>query len=90
MSSPAIEAFLARLYTDEALLRSFLQSPDETARSAGLDDEAIAALHDIDPDGLVMAARSYRAKRAHHHPKPGRTARWWSALGRRVVGVPRP
>lgn len=89
MSSPALEAFLARLYTDEALLRSFLQSPDEIAGAAGLDSDAIAALREIDPDGLVMAARSYRAKRAHLRPQPGRAARWWSALRRCAVGMPR-
>ena len=64
MSTPALEAFLALLYTDEAVLAAFLKSPEETARTAGLDSETIAALQALDRDGLVMAARSFRAKRA--------------------------
>ena len=63
MSSPAFEAFLARLYTDEALLAAFLREPGETARGAGLDAASVAALCAIDRDGLTMAARSFRAKR---------------------------
>ena len=75
MSSPALEAFLARLYTDEALLAAFLKSPDATARAAGLDGETVAALRSVEPDGLVMAARSFRAKRASR-PKAGRLHRF--------------
>lgn len=86
MSSPAFEAFLARLYTDEALLREFLSAPDETARAAGLDTADIAALCAIDRDDLRMAARSFRAKRAglaHSRLAPGRLGRLWSSLMRR-------
>jgi hypothetical protein len=63
MSSPRLEAFLARLYTEDALLHDFLRMPTETARSAGLADEEIRAMAACDRDGLVMAARSFRAKR---------------------------
>jgi hypothetical protein len=63
MSSPVLEAFLAHLYTDEAALRDFLLAPAETARRAGLADEEICAMAACDRDGLVMAARSFRAKR---------------------------
>jgi hypothetical protein len=63
MSSPRLEAFLARLYTDEAALRDFLHAPAETAHSAGLTGEEIRAMAACDQDGLVMAARSFRAKR---------------------------
>ena len=86
MSSPAFEAFLARLYTDEALLRTFLSAPDETARAAGLDTASIAALCAVDREQIVMAARSFRAKRAglaHSRPAPGRFGRLWSSLMRR-------
>jgi hypothetical protein len=38
MSSPALEEFLALLYTDEAALSAFLGAPAETARAAGLGD----------------------------------------------------
>ena len=80
MSSPAFEAFLARLYTDEALLAAFLREPEETARAAGLDAAAIAALQTVDRDGLLMAARSFRAKRASRKP-PGLATgtRWFAA-----------
>jgi hypothetical protein len=85
MSSPAIEAFLARLYTDGALLTAFLEAPDETARAAGLDAAAIAALCAIDRDGLAMAARSFRAKRAGLKRRPLLT-RTWSLMARFAVG----
>lgn len=64
MSSPALEAFLARLYTDEAALAAFLRAPAEAAGAAGLDDAEAAALAEADHAGLVMAAASFRAKRA--------------------------
>lgn len=63
MSAPALEAFLARLYTDESALAKFLEAPTEAARAAGLDDAEVLALADADQIGLVMAAASYRAKR---------------------------
>jgi hypothetical protein len=63
VSSPRLEGFLARLYTDQALLEAFLRQPKAVAREAGLTDSDAAALTTIDRDGLVMAARSFRAKR---------------------------
>ncbi|HEX4185772.1 MAG TPA: hypothetical protein VHY78_07930 [Stellaceae bacterium] len=72
MSSPALEEFLARLYTDEPALAEFLRMPAETARAAGLSDAEVLALEGADRIGLVMAAASFRAKRerrkAHHRP----------------------
>src|SRR6266446_2739536 len=70
MSSPAFEEFLARLYTDEAALSAFLSAPTEAARAAGLDHAEIAALADADQTGLVMAAASFRAKRARRRRRP--------------------
>jgi hypothetical protein len=64
MSSPHIEALLARLYTDDVALAAFLRSPVETARVFGLDAAGAAALAAVDRDGMVMAAASYGAKRA--------------------------
>ena len=76
MSSPAFEAFLARLYTDEALLTAFLRAPDETAQAAGLDAAQISALRSVDREGLRMAARSFRAKRnASKSPGPSAKTR---------------
>ncbi len=64
MSSPRLEAFLARLYADEAALAQFLANPGAAALAAGLDAAEAAALAAVDRDGLVMAARSFAAKRA--------------------------
>jgi hypothetical protein len=65
MSSPRFEAFLARLYADEAFLERFLASPQEAATEAALDEREKEAAINIDRVGLIMAARSYRAKREH-------------------------
>jgi hypothetical protein len=64
VSSPALEAFLARLYADEATLAAFLDNPGPLLAASGLAEAEIAAVRAIDRVGLVMAARSYRAKRA--------------------------
>jgi pantoate kinase len=63
MSSPALEEFLARLYTDEPALAEFLRMPSKTARAAGLNDAEVSSLVHADHIGLVMAAASYCAKR---------------------------
>ena len=78
MSSPRLEAFLARLYVDAAARRRFLADPAGTAREAGLDDGQADALATIDRVGLELAARSFAAKRrAARRP---RGWRWWRAL----------
>jgi hypothetical protein len=69
VSSPRLEALLARLYTDDVARAAFLKSPVETAQSFGLDAGEAAALAAVDRDGLVMAAASYRAKRAQRPPR---------------------
>jgi hypothetical protein len=71
MSSPALEAFLARLYADESALAGFLADPSAILVGSQLDPAEQAALAAIDRNGLIMAARSFRAKRAGH-PKSGR------------------
>jgi len=63
MSSPALEGFLARLYSDQSTLSEFLRRPAEIARAAGLSDAEVMALEGADHVGLVMAARSFGAKR---------------------------
>lgn len=72
MSAVALEAFLARLYTDAALRARFLAAPLDEARAAGLCEADSCALAAIDRAGLEMAAASFAHKRA------GRTctARW--------------
>jgi len=62
MSSPTLEGFLAQLYTDQSTLSEFLRRPAEIARAAGLSDAEVMA-EGADHVGLVMAARSFRAKR---------------------------
>jgi hypothetical protein len=60
--SPAFEAFLARLYTDDAFRAAFLADPRRAA--AALGPEEIAALERIDRLGLELAAASFAHKRA--------------------------
>ena len=69
MNAAALEAFLARLYTDDALRNAFLAEPGPVLQAAGLDEATQAALRAIDRDGLVLAARSYASKRAAHTGK---------------------
>jgi hypothetical protein len=73
MSSPLLEEFLCRLYTDEQALDAFLRAPIEAARAAGLDAAEASALAEIDRTGLIMAAASFCAKRkrrGHRRPSP--------------------
>ena len=58
-----LEAFLARLYTDQELLERFLRAPERVARDADLEERDIAALQNIDREGLRMAATSFAHKR---------------------------
>ena len=72
MSSVALEAYLARLYTDIDAREAFLAYPERAARAEGISDTDAAALRDIDRVGLRMAAESYAHKRAQHRrPKKG-------------------
>ena len=75
MSTPALETFLARLYTDAPFREAFLRDPSGVAAGAGLDSQDCAALAAIDRTGLRMAATSYAAKRAGHaeRAKAGKT-----------------
>ena len=66
MNAAALEAFLARLYTDDALRAAFLAAPEGVVQAAGLDAPTQAAALAIDRDGLVLAAHSYASKRAAH------------------------
>ncbi|MET3129920.1 hypothetical protein AAKU55_000161 [Oxalobacteraceae bacterium GrIS 1.11] len=64
MSSPALERFLARLYSDAALRQRFLADPQQGVAGAGLSASEQAALCELDRAGLQMAAASYEHKRA--------------------------
>jgi len=76
VNAAALEAFLARLYTEAALLSEFMRDPESIARGAGLDEQGIRAMLAIDREGLAMAAGSYAEKRAGHVAKRTRTWRW--------------
>lgn len=62
MSSPQFEAFLARLYADEAFRERFLAAPEAVAAAFGLSPEERAALATLDLTGLELAARVFARK----------------------------
>jgi hypothetical protein len=82
MSSPLLETFLARLYTDQDLLHAFLSDPVTVAQRAGLSEQEITALREIDRTGLMMAAESYSHKRKRHQQKRGLMQRWLVNISR--------
>lgn len=71
--SPAFEAYLAKIYTDEAERAAFLADPRGRAAAARLSPAEVDALAAIDRDGLVLAAASFERKtdahRTHAHQK---------------------
>ena len=67
MTTPAFEAFLVSLYTDEAFLQMFFADPGGEARKAGLTKEECGALAAVDKVGLRVAADSFRKKREGKH-----------------------
>ena len=80
MSSPALEAYLAVLYTDDTKRHAFLQEPQAQALLHGLSQEEADAMVAIDRVGLQMAAASFQHKRAAHagHARPRQN--WWRRL----------
>jgi len=64
MTTPAFEAFLARLYTDAEFRRRFLNDPRQMAAGAGLSTEEVSHLMAIDRVGLELAAKTFAYKRA--------------------------
>ena len=63
MSTAEVEAFLARLYSDEDFRVRFLRSPDHVLARENISAEQRTALAAIDPSELILAANSYRHKR---------------------------
>lgn len=80
MSSPALEACLAKLYTDDAVRQAFLDEPHAQALLHGLTPQEAEAMAAIDRIGLQMAAASFRAKRAAHGGKVRPAPPWWRRL----------
>jgi hypothetical protein len=60
-----VEAFLALLYSDESKLADFLADPRSAAIRGGVSEEDAERLEAVDRTGLLLAARSFGAKRAH-------------------------
>ena len=89
MSSPALEAFLALLYTDAAVRERFLLDPESEARKAGLPATDAAALGQIDRAGLQMAASSYARKRAQYVRRRGWFRRIMSGIWPRMTALRR-
>lgn len=63
MSSPSLEAFLARLYTDGVLRARFQADAIGAGASFGLTGPELAAVCAIDVEALELAAASYAKKR---------------------------
>jgi hypothetical protein len=61
--SARLEAFLARLYVDDASYRRFLDDAATEIARAGLTDEERASIETIDRPGLELARASFRHKR---------------------------
>ncbi|MCS7079181.1 MAG: Os1348 family NHLP clan protein [Chloracidobacterium sp.] len=99
MSSPQFEAFLARLYADEAFRERFLAAPEAVAATFGLTPEERAALATLDLTGLELAARIFARKldyKAEYQRRQSRLTRWrrrrrdWLAWLRRFGDLHRP
>ncbi|HEY8026862.1 MAG TPA: hypothetical protein VIF60_20140 [Burkholderiaceae bacterium] len=71
MSSPRLEEFLARLYTDEGLRQQFLHDPLGAATAANLNRDEVNAMCGIDKIGLQLAAVSFESKRAQYRRRRG-------------------
>ena len=63
MNTREVEAFLARLYTDEDFLARFLKSPQDVLGHEALSPDQRTALAALDRSELMLAANSYRHKR---------------------------
>jgi len=63
MHSSRLETFLARLFTDEKFREAFLDDARRAADAHELDAAERDAVLALDRPGLLLAARSYAAKR---------------------------
>lgn len=67
MSVSSLEAFLARIYVDAQSREKFLSNPEAEAVSAGLSDDEIEAVKQIDRVGLELFATSLERKRRRRY-----------------------
>jgi len=63
--SVAVERWLARVYTDEALRQRFLVAPDEALADSDLTPAEIERLRELDRMGLRLHARASSKHAAH-------------------------
>lgn len=78
MSSPALESFLARLYTNPHLLERFMRDPKAAMGGAGLSSAEETSLAALDRAQLLLTAHSFARKRTSRGWRAG--ARWQRAL----------
>ena len=67
MSTSLLEAFLARIYVDAQARERFLSDPVAEALKAGLSQDEIDAVKQMDQVGLELFAVSLERKRQRQH-----------------------
>jgi len=72
VSTSIVEAFLARIYVDSQARALFLANPTAEALKAGLSQEEVEAVKQIDQVGLELFAASLERKRQKQCAKHGR------------------
>lgn len=81
MKIATLEGLLARLYTDAAYRREFLQDPEKMLAVTALTADERRACMDMDRQQLLTAARSFEAKRdARRVRPPVRPGAWLERL----------
>jgi hypothetical protein len=83
MSSIPFETFLARLFADAKFREDFLRDPRRVVETQGFGPHEQAQALAIDRAGLVLAARSFAAKRADKKDGPRRALRMWRRITNR-------
>ena len=69
MSTSLLEAFLARIYVDAQARERFLSDPTAEALKAGLSQDEIEAVKQIDQVGLELFAVSLERKKQRQYSK---------------------
>ena len=80
MSTANLEKFLARLYSNNELLKKFLENSEAEIQKLDLTLEEKDGLRNIDRPGLVLATSSYARKR-ERRKHPSRLAGLLDKLG---------
>jgi hypothetical protein len=65
MTQSSLESFLARIYVDEVTRNRFLANPRAEATLAGLQQNEIESVVNIDRVGLELFVRTLERKREH-------------------------